>query len=147
MAGGGEVQVKQDENSSQLVFVDPKIAGQLMTGFMSKHMGPGNYNEDNSGIGYRSDDGYMVGAYKNSLNKPSAYLAKEFTTDPYKLGPLGLQLGAVLGGATGYGRPVTPVVMPEILGSMDGSTLALGLVPPVKGVTPATLALQLRKKF
>lgn len=146
MAGGGEFELKTEEKSP-LKFIDPVIAGQLMTGFMSKHMGPGNFNENNDGLGYRSDDGYMVGAYRNSLNKPSVYLAKEFTTDPYKLGPLGLQLGAVLGGATGYGRPVTPVVMPEVLGTMDGSTLALGLVPPVKGVTPATLALQLRKKF
>lgn len=149
MAGGGEFPQRQEPQGEQspLQFVDPVLRGQMMSGFLSKHLGGGDYNENNGGIGYRSDDGLMAGYYRNSLNKHSLYAGKEFATDKYRLGPADMQLGAVLGGVTGYGKPVMPVVMPEVLGTMGDHTMALGMVPPIKGVTPATLALQLRKRF
>jgi hypothetical protein len=149
MAGGEELypQPAPPGEASPLQFVDPVMRGQMMSGFLSKHLGGGDFNENNGGIGYRSDDGLMAGYYRNSLNKHSLYAGKEFTTDKYRLGPAEMRLGAVLGGVTGYGKPVMPVVMPEVLGSIGDHTMALGMVPPIKGVTPATLALQLRKRF
>lgn len=130
-----------------LEFKDPS-RGYMTTGFLSKHLGTNKqYNEQNSGLGYVSPDGYLLGAYVNSLNKPSVYAAKEWTTDPYQMGPVQLQ-GGILGGAvTGYRKPLTPLLMPELLGSYHDHMLALGLVPPVKNVAPAVLALQYRRKF
>jgi len=119
--------------------------GQLMSGFVSKHAGSTPYNENNYGIGYRSPDGWMGGVYRNSLNKPSAYFGKEFTHD---LLPNRLAAGLMVGGVTGYGRPVNPLLLPELIYKMDKErAIAMGLIPPVKGVTPATIALQLRRRF
>lgn len=130
-----------------LEFKDPAL-GYMTTGFLSKHIGTDQkFNEQNSGLGYASPDGYLLGAYMNSLDKPSVYAAKEWKTDPYKAGPVALQAGLLGGAVTGYGKPLTPLLMPELLGSYGDHMMALGLVPPVKNVTPAVLALQYRKKF
>lgn len=124
------------------------LEGYLMSGFASKHFGTDKkYNEQNHGLGYMTLDGLFGGAYKNSLGKNSIYFGKEFQSDPYKLGPVELRALFDLGGATGYGRPITPLAMPGVGISYDDYMLALGLVPPIKNVTPGTLALQLRKKF
>lgn len=123
--------------------------GEMMTGFRSHHFGGGDFNEQNTGLGYRSPGGWMFGAYNNSLGKPSAYVGKEFATN--LLGEGGdhrLDAGVMLGGVTGYGRPVTPAVLPELIYRMpEGRSLAATVVPPIKGVTPATLAIQMRKAF
>jgi hypothetical protein len=131
-----------------LDFQDPR--GYLLSGFLSKHLGSGaqQFNEDNSGLGYMTPDRLMFGMYRNSLNKPSAYLAKELTkglsglSDDEKI-----KAGLIAGLVSGYGKPVLPVLMPELMYSTPEREVALGLVPPIKGVTPATLALQLRKRF
>ena len=129
-----------------LTFEDP-LRGYMTTGFLSKHFGPGKFNEHNAGLGFSLENGLMGGYYKNSLGKDSVYLAKEFKTGKKKLGPVDGQLGLILGGATGYGKPVMPIAMPEAILSAGEHAMALGLVPPVKGVTPATLALQYRRAF
>lgn len=120
---------------------------ELMSGFMSKHFGGAPMNESNTGLGYRSPDGWMFGGYKNSLNKPSVYAGREFLGNLFGDGENRLQGGVMLGGATGYGRAITPVVMPQLVARMGDRSLALGALPPIKGVTPATIALQLRKQF
>ena len=130
----------------ELKFEDsPK--GYITTGFLSKHIGNGKYNERNSGIGYASPEGLLAGYFRNSLDKPSLYAAKEFTSDPISIGPAQIQAGLLAGAATGYGRPLTPLLMPEALASYKDHMLALGVVPPIKNVTPLTLALQYRKRF
>ena len=122
--------------------------GQITTGFLSRHIGADkDFNENNTGLGYVSPDGLMFGAYLNSLRKPSIYAAKEWTTNPYKVGPVNLRGGLLGGAVTGYEKPVQLLVMPEILGAIGDHALALGLVPPIKNVTPAVLALQYRKRF
>lgn len=131
-----------------LEFKDPQWLDQMTTGFLSKHLGADRkYNETNSGIGFGTKGGLLFGGYENSLWKPSLYAAKEWKTDPYRMGPVDLQAGLLAGAVTGYGRPIMPLLMPEVLGSMGDHSLALGLVPPIKKVTPAVLALQYRKKF
>lgn len=120
--------------------------GWLMSGFLSKHINPDReYNEQNHGIGYKTHDGYLAGIYKNSLNKNSVYAGKEFQTDPILNDKLKLAL--VLGLVTGYNKPVQPLALPEVLYGNKEHELALGIVPPIKGVTPATAALQYRKRF
>lgn len=120
--------------------------GELLSGFLSKHIGADRqYNEQNSGLGYRSPEGWMIGGYKNSLNRPSFYAGKEFQTD---IIPNKLAAALMVGGVTGYDRPINPLALPALVYQMDKDrALAAALVPPVKGVTPATLALQLRRKF
>lgn len=136
------------KDTNSLKFNDPKPRGQITTGFLSKHLGTDQkFNEQNDGIGYRTEDGLLFGLYRNSLDKPSAYVAKEFLTDPLKLGPVNLKAGLLAGGVTGYGKPVMPLLMPELVGSAGDHSLALGMVPKIKGVTPAVLALQYRKRF
>jgi hypothetical protein len=120
----------------------------LTTGFLSKHLGTDQkFNENNQGIGYVSPENWMVGAYMNSIGKPSVYGAKKFETDAYRLGPADLRAGLLAGAVTGYGNPITPLLMPEVSATFGERQLGLGFVPPIKGVTPAVLALQLRKKF
>lgn len=120
--------------------------GWLMSGFLSKHINPDRqYNEQNHGIGYKTHDGYLAGLYRNSLNKNSVYAGKEFQSDPILNDKLKLAL--VLGLVTGYNKPVQPLALPEVLYGNKEHELALGIVPPIKGVTPATAALQYRKRF
>lgn len=131
-----------------LEFKDPAVFDGYTSGFLSKHLGTSRkYNETNGGLGLTTKDGYLLGAYMNSLNKPSMYAAKEWKTDPYQLGPVGLQAGLLGGVVTGYPKPLLPLLMPEVLASMGDHSLALGLVPPMKNVAPAVMALQYRKKF
>lgn len=131
-----------------LEFKDPQWLDQVTTGFLSKHIGADKkFNESNTGLGASTKGGLLFGGYENSLGRPSFYMAKEWKTDPYRLGPLALQAGLLGGAVTGYGRPLMPLLMPEVLGSMGDHQMALGLVPPIKNVTPAVLALQYRKAF
>lgn len=131
----------------QSIEVNPWI-DQITTGFLSKHLGTDRrYNENNTGIGATTRDGLMFGVYQNSLNKPSLYAAKEWKTEPYQIGPFGFQAGLLGGAVTGYRNHINPLLMPEVIGLLGEHALALGFVPPVKNVTPATFALQYRKKF
>lgn len=127
-------------------FKDPP-KGKLTSGFKSKHFGTDEkFNEDNAGIGYISPDGWLAGYYKNSLGKPSFYGGKEFRTN--LLGDIshGLDAGLIAGLVSGYGG-INALALPELMYHRGDSEYALGFVPPVKNVTPATLALQYRKKF
>lgn len=120
--------------------------GWLMSGFLSKHINPSQeYNEQNHGIGYKTHDGYLAGVYRNSLDKNSVYAGKEFQSDPIL--DEKLRLAIVLGLVSGYNKPVTPLALPEVLYGNKEHEVALGFVPPIKKVTPGTLALQYRKRF
>ena len=120
--------------------------GWLMSGFLSKHINADkDFNENNYGLGYKTNDGYLAGVYRNSLDKNSVYAGKEFQTDPL-IGDK-LKLAIVLGLVSGYNKSAMPMALPEILYGDKQNETALGVVPPIKGVTPATLALQFRKRF
>jgi hypothetical protein len=120
--------------------------GWLMSGFLSKHINADkDFNENNYGLGYKTNDGYLAGVYRNSLDKNSVYAGKEFQTDPL-IGDK-LKLAIVLGLVSGYNKNIMPMALPEILYGDKQNETALGFVPPIKGVTPATFALQFRKRF
>lgn len=128
------------------VMAEEDKRGWLMSGFLSKHLNPDKeYNEQNHGIGYKTHDGYLAGIYRNSLDKNSVYAGKEFKSDPVINDKL--KLAIVLGLVSGYNKPVTPLALPEVLYGNKEHELALGFVPPIKKVTPGTLALQYRKRF
>lgn len=126
--------------------MDENDRGWLMSGFLSKHFNADrDYNENNTGIGYKNKDGWLAGIYRNSLDKNSAYAGKEFQTDPV-MGDK-LRLAMVLGLVSGYNKPILPLALPEVLYGNKEHELALGIMPSIKGVTPMTAALQYRKRF
>lgn len=127
-----------------LDFKDPKLGGMITSGFLSKHFNTDKkYNETNHGLGYISPDGWLGGMYQNSLNKTSLYGGKEFRM-PLKDDML--DLGIILGLVSGYGG-IKPMALPEIMAKFGQNEFALGAIPPIKNVTPGTLALQYRRKF
>lgn len=118
----------------------PAVSGALLTGFATHHFSGSNWCENNYGVGYRTESNWAVGYYKNSLCKPSFYVAKEFTTSQHRP----LRLGILLGAVTGYNTPVVPVVLPELVFGYHNLEVAL-LVNPIKlKETPQFMALQLR---
>lgn len=118
----------------------PAQAGTLLSGFATHHLQGSNWCENNYGIGYRTDDNWAVGYYKNSLCKPSFYVAKEFTTSQQRP----LRLGILLGAVTGYNIRVVPVVLPELVLGYRRMEVALLVNPIHLKETPQFVAVQLR---
>lgn len=126
----------------------------LMSGFLSEHPGSGvskttgkPYRQNNIGLGIRIDEGplygMMFGTYRNSHDKQSLYIAKEWKTG--RVGPF--QLGLVAGGATGYKSIVMPIVAPEFIVNMWRTELVLLAQPIALGGNDPMVAVQLRWKF
>ncbi len=126
-----------------------KVSPAELSGFVSNHIGrPGVYNEQNEGRGYRDENGFAVGSYRNSLGKNSVYVGKELRKG-LASGRFGnLDIGLSAGLVTGYPQaPVVPMVQPQLVWHGKDAELALGLVPPVKGMTPPVITTQFRRKF
>ncbi len=97
------------------------VAGELIVHGLSMHANDGytkngefkRYNETNYGLGYRSDDGWVVGAYYNSYYKPSIYAGYNWM---WSVGPtmFGRQpeIGLMLVGVTGYQHRSNMMVTP-----------------------------------
>ena len=107
------------------------------------------WNETNYGAGleYQLSKHFYVaaGGYKNSIHKPSFYAGAGVETNGSK--PLGIGLEAGL--ITGYEIPVVPSAIPYIrIGSRNAPmNFKVNLIPPIKGVTPAVVAMQARLKI
>ena len=87
----------------------------------SHHTSAG-FNNNNYGLGYKSADNFVVGVFRNSENKNSAYAAHEF-----KLSTWG---SVVVGAATGYkAAAVMPVIMPTVTVSFGELGLVFGAMP------------------
>jgi len=87
-------------------------------------------NEVNPGVGFERDIGdnrYSVGVYDNSYNKNSLYGLLSYL--PFKSG--NFVLGITGGAATGYNKPLMPIV--GLLGTYDTPKggVSLILTPPV----------------
>lgn len=87
------------------------------------------YNNYNWGIGYRTDDGYEVGAYYNSYRNLSVYVAKSWMYNEY--------IGVYLGLATGYNDainfPVAPLAGLVLQLPLTSSVTAKLLLSPPLG--------------
>jgi hypothetical protein len=75
-------------------------ANSVILGGFSKHLGAlGEYNETHPAIGYALDNGLEFGAYHNSIEKTSLFIAKTETPWRFK----GFNFGYRVGAASGYG--------------------------------------------
>ena len=121
--------------------VDPGQA--LISGFASKHLNTNKFRENNYGIGYRTETGYLAGYYRNSEDRDGFYAGREFHFQVASHVRLGVMAGVV----TGYKkRDVMPLLLPEVLLTVSRYELALTMVPKLDKL-PSTLAAQLRFKF
>lgn len=90
--------------------VDPGQA--LISGFASKHLKTNKFRENNYGIGYRTETGYLAGYYRNSEDRDGFYVGREFHFQVASHVRLGVMAGVV----TGYKkRDVMPLLLPEVL--------------------------------
>lgn len=80
------------------------FAGTLGFHLGSYHWPQSNFNNLNLGAYYRTDEGWMVGAYRNSWYKPSVYVARVVRVGP---------IDVALGGTTGYATTIAPLVVPS----------------------------------
>lgn len=129
----------------------PPDRGFIVSGFLSTHLGPSSreglqYNERNIGLGYMRDE-IAFGAYKNSLDRTSVYVAVEKRRRFFGEDGAGIDGGLLLGGVTGYKWAVTPLALPELVGYLGRNEVALIYTPPIHGLTPAVIAVQYRRKL
>lgn len=124
-------------------------AQTLLSGFVTAHRDRcgadyGCMNANNTGLGLRLDDGplagWSAGIYRNSDWRTSVYVARERRAPVLPR----LDVGFVAGLATGYARPLVPVLTPEIVlsvGRMEAAAIAQPFGPH------RSLSLQLRWKL
>lgn len=117
----------------------PSSAGTLLSGFATHHFQGQGWRNNNTGIGYRFDNGMAVGYFRNSEDRDSFYVAKEWR---YKY------VGVLAGAVTGYsGGKVIPLVMPELVLDVGKVEIA-ALINPIKiRETPQFVAFQIRYSF
>lgn len=134
----------QHQCKTVAVFSPPVGGGSVVGAPINSNTAQSCLNQNNYGIGVRFDSGewknYAVGIYQNSYNRPSVYVAKEFTTR--LAGPF--HAGVLVGAVTGYRYPITPWVVPELIAKFDRCEIAL-LAQPFGADRAA--ALQIRMRF
>ncbi|KNZ33325.1 MAG: hypothetical protein AD742_06980 [Methylibium sp. NZG] len=90
----------------------------------SVHVPQRQFNNVNPGLYYRSDAGWTVGGYRNSLRRTSVYGG--YTLE---YGPLALTAGAV----TGYQDAVQAMLVPSLrLFTHEGVSARLAYIPRVE---------------
>lgn len=109
-----------------------------------------HYNSRNFGLGAERTDGnlsYMAGAYRNSLDRTSAYALVGYA--PIELGPF--RFGIAAGAVTGYPRLNNGHVGPAAVGLIRYESGRFGvnvvLIPPVEKSSPITVGLQVKGNF
>lgn len=128
----------------------------LVASGLSHHFGQRSYwdkdeqqqrpwNEVNLGGGleYRLNHRFHLaaGTYRNSIHRQSFYVGVGIESGDNKTVGFGLEGGLI----TGYEIPVVPSLIPYVrFGERDGVNLKVMAIPPVKNLTPAVVALQLR---
>ena len=106
------------------------------------------YNEDNLGLGLRikaSDRKIFLaaGEFRNSLRKDSVYAGAGMGMLDTGL----LTFRFMVGGITGYKRPVLPFGFPELVLSYKGIGLMVGYEPKVDKEIPQFFTFSLVKRF
>jgi len=122
---------------------------QITSGFLSKHLRSErtDLRENNYGLGFISPSGYTAGAFKNSFDTLSVYAGKEFTQRVAGSDEANVSVGLVVGGVTGYKKKITPVLLPELIGSIGQNSVALSFAPKTSSAETNKLAIQLRRRF
>jgi hypothetical protein len=107
-----------------LAWAPGALADTIGLHIASHHAPAKNYNNSNPGIYYRSDEGWTVGGYRNSLRKTSVYAG--YT---WKFGVLDVTTA----GVTGYFNKVQPLLVPSIsLFTYQGITPRIAYIPRVE---------------
>lgn len=109
---------------------------------LAKHMDGGEHcNSVTTGMGIERSD-TALGFYRNSNCRWSVYAAKAWM--PVRSG--WLRAGVMGGGATGYGRPITPAG--AFAAALEGERFGVNLiyVPPLGG-SGNVLWLQVKRRF
>lgn len=98
---------------------------------------------NNYGIGYKTNDGYLIGFYQNSANADTFYVGKEFM--------LNENIGVVTSLATGYKKATGQDIVPMVAGILrvpltKDINLNATFTPPV-GIYIGVLHLAVSYKF
>lgn len=102
----------------------PATAGTVGLHLASKHFPTRDFNNVNPGVYWRADAGWMVGAYRNSLERTTVYAGYN-----WQWRALALTAGA----ATGYAEKVQPLLVPSLaLFTVEGVTARVAFIPRVE---------------
>jgi len=106
------------------------------------------YNENNLGLGLRIKSParkifFATGAYRNSVREVSVYAGAGMGMLDTGL----LTFRFMVGGITGYSRPVMPFVFPELVLSYKEIGLMVGYVPKIDDEIPQFFTFSLVKRF
>ena len=103
------------------------IGAHLYTAHWSKH-----YNNVNTGLYYKTDTGLIAGVYRNSYDRPSAYVGMVVHSGPFEI---------VAGAATGYKgvcpkvcKTLTPMFVPSLALPLTSATTMRLSLPNGQGV-------------
>jgi hypothetical protein len=101
-------------------------------------------NNNNFGIGYKSDDGYSIGVYKNSFFNTSTYAGKEFMYNRY--------FGGFVGVATGYKEQSGKSLMPFLAGTVkipidNTYALVFNVIPTKEFNDYVVINMAIERKF
>lgn len=102
-----------------------------------------NINNNNYGIGYRTNDGFAVGTYFNSYHKQTVYATQEFMYNEY----IGVVAGAVSGYKESTGLTITPMVAATAKIPLTKTMTANFLVIPKVGKLAGVAHLAISYKF
>ena len=100
-------------------------------------------NNNNYGVGYRTDAGLAVGTYFNSYHKQTAYITQEFMYNDY----VGVVVGLVSGYQESTGLLITPMVAATAKIPLTKTTTANFLVMPKVGKLAGVVHLAISYKF
>ena len=106
-----------------------------------------DYNENNLGLGLRIKSPerrifFAAGAYRNSVRANSVYVGAGMGMLDTGL----LTVRFMVGGITGYSRPVLPFVFPELVLSYKEIGLMVGYVPKIDNEIPQFFTFSLVKR-
>jgi hypothetical protein len=102
----------------------PAVAGTWGLHLVSHHFPARDFNNINPGVYWRGDAGWTLGAYRNSLERTSAYAGYSWKWRT---------LALTAGGVTGYADDVQPLLVPSLaLFSVRGVTARVAFIPRVE---------------
>lgn len=101
--------------------------------------------DQNPGVYIQFSNNVVMGAFQNSLRKPSAYLGYELQLIQYKA----FELSVIGGGITGYPQAaVVPLIMPTIRLAIDKHTgIRMGYLPKIQATQAHVLHFMVERRF
>lgn len=132
-------------------FADDLVVERVGVHLTSWHSKPG-YNNTNPGMYVRLSNGLVMGAYRNSLEKTSAYIGAHFDAALSEHVNAGLTVGVVNGypgNKWRIGRDVVPLFVPSLALDIGRSvSVRISLIPNVAGINDVSVVhLSLERRF